>query len=219
MTGVVPPPDMRPQSWQQFLELCREVQDSAPPVDSHGGMLVTGQPLVDIVPVEPATMEAAESSSSTRTTLRPWPDQEWTCWIADAVGRGRGSGADSRQDWRASRLDQLPLNDPQVSRVQPGRQHRRFPDRRPRADQTPRARQAQRPRARWHLAPGPIQKTPMVSALAAHLEHLRRSRQLSRSGRNASPVSNQLQSLGHDRQRPQSSMSILIRPRSSTSSC
>src|SRR5207247_8032822 len=25
MTGAVPPPDMRPQSWQQFLELCREV--------------------------------------------------------------------------------------------------------------------------------------------------------------------------------------------------
>src|SRR3989454_3530920 len=58
MTGVVPPPDMRPQSWQHFLELCREVQDFPRHLSIHnGGMLVTGQPLVDIVPVEPATME------------------------------------------------------------------------------------------------------------------------------------------------------------------
>ena len=58
MTGAVPPPDMRPQSWQQFLSLCREVQDFPRHLSIHnGGMLVTGQPLVDIVPVEPATME------------------------------------------------------------------------------------------------------------------------------------------------------------------
>jgi error-prone DNA polymerase len=59
MTGAVPPPDMRPQSWQQFLELCREVQNFPRHLSIHnGGMLVTGEPLVDIVPVEPATMEA-----------------------------------------------------------------------------------------------------------------------------------------------------------------
>jgi error-prone DNA polymerase len=58
MTGAVPPPDMRPQSWQQFLQLCREVQDFPRHLSIHnGGMLVTGEPLVDIVPVEPATME------------------------------------------------------------------------------------------------------------------------------------------------------------------
>jgi error-prone DNA polymerase len=58
MTGAVPPPDMRPQSWQQFLELCREVQDFPRHLSIHnGGMLVTGEPLVDIAPVEPATME------------------------------------------------------------------------------------------------------------------------------------------------------------------
>ncbi|HYL08793.1 MAG TPA: DNA polymerase III subunit alpha, partial [Candidatus Udaeobacter sp.] len=58
MTGAVPPPDLRPQSWQQFLELCREVIEFPRHLSIHnGGMLVTGEPLVDIAPVEPATME------------------------------------------------------------------------------------------------------------------------------------------------------------------
>jgi len=58
MTGAVPPPDIRPQSWQQFLELSREVIDFPRHLSIHnGGMLVTGEPLVDIAPVEPATME------------------------------------------------------------------------------------------------------------------------------------------------------------------
>src|SRR5581483_2917234 len=58
MLGAVPPPDMRPQSWQQFLELCREVIEFPRHLSIHnGGMLVTGEPLVDIAPVEPAAME------------------------------------------------------------------------------------------------------------------------------------------------------------------
>jgi len=58
MLGSVPPPDMRPQSWQHFLELSREVIDFPRHLSIHnGGMLVTGEPLVDIAPVEPATME------------------------------------------------------------------------------------------------------------------------------------------------------------------
>jgi error-prone DNA polymerase len=58
MMGAVPPPDMRPHSWQQFLELCREVIEFPRHLSIHnGGMLVTGEPLVDIAPVEPATME------------------------------------------------------------------------------------------------------------------------------------------------------------------
>ena len=58
MLDSVPPPDMRPQSWQHFLELCRDVQDFPRHLSIHnGGMLVTGEPLVDIAPVEPATME------------------------------------------------------------------------------------------------------------------------------------------------------------------
>ena len=58
MMDAVPPPDMRPQSWQQFLELCREVIEFPRHLSIHnGGMLVTGEPLVDIAPVEPAAME------------------------------------------------------------------------------------------------------------------------------------------------------------------
>jgi error-prone DNA polymerase len=58
MFGAVPPPDLRPQSWQHFLELCREVIDFPRHLSIHnGGMLVTGEPLVDIAPVEPAAME------------------------------------------------------------------------------------------------------------------------------------------------------------------
>ena len=58
MTGAVPPPDMRPQSWRHFMELCREVIEFPRHLSIHnGGMLVTGEPLVDIAPVEPATME------------------------------------------------------------------------------------------------------------------------------------------------------------------
>jgi error-prone DNA polymerase len=58
MQWAVPPPDMRPQSWRQFLELSRDVIDFPRHLSIHnGGMLVTGEPLVDIAPVEPATME------------------------------------------------------------------------------------------------------------------------------------------------------------------
>jgi len=58
MLWAVPPPDMRPQSWQLFLELCREVIEFPRHLSIHnGGMLVTGEPLVDIAPVEPAAME------------------------------------------------------------------------------------------------------------------------------------------------------------------
>src|SRR6202165_6098327 len=58
MMEAVPPPDMRPQSWRQYLELCREVIEFPRHLSIHnGGMLVTGEPLVEIAPVEPATME------------------------------------------------------------------------------------------------------------------------------------------------------------------
>jgi error-prone DNA polymerase len=58
MLDAVPPPDMRPQSWRHFLELCREVIEFPRHLSIHnGGMLVTGEPLVEIAPVEPATME------------------------------------------------------------------------------------------------------------------------------------------------------------------
>jgi error-prone DNA polymerase len=44
-------------SWRWFTRLCREIQGFPRHLSIHvGGMLVTGQPLVDIVPVEPAAM-------------------------------------------------------------------------------------------------------------------------------------------------------------------
>jgi error-prone DNA polymerase len=58
MLDAVPPPEMRPKSWQLFLELCREIIEFPRHLSIHnGGMLVTGEPLVEIAPVEPATME------------------------------------------------------------------------------------------------------------------------------------------------------------------
>ncbi|HLQ62050.1 MAG TPA: error-prone DNA polymerase [Candidatus Acidoferrales bacterium] len=57
VASFVPPPDLRPQSWRHFIRLCREVQGFPRHLSIHvGGMLVTGQPLVDIAPTEPATM-------------------------------------------------------------------------------------------------------------------------------------------------------------------
>jgi error-prone DNA polymerase len=52
-------PDARVDSWlwQQFMRLVREIQGFPRHLSIHvGGMLVTGEPLVDIVPVEPAAM-------------------------------------------------------------------------------------------------------------------------------------------------------------------
>ena len=58
LLGAVPPPDMRPLSWPHFLDLCREVLEFPRHLSiQNGGMLVTGEPLVDIAPVEPAAME------------------------------------------------------------------------------------------------------------------------------------------------------------------
>src|SRR5260370_9154199 len=58
MLDAVRPPEMRRKSWQEFLELCREVIEFPRHLSIHnGGLLVTGEPLVDIAPVEPATME------------------------------------------------------------------------------------------------------------------------------------------------------------------
>ncbi len=44
--------------WQQFLSLCREIADFPRHLSIHvGGMLVTSCPLIDVVPLEPATAD------------------------------------------------------------------------------------------------------------------------------------------------------------------
>ncbi|OLC66934.1 MAG: hypothetical protein AUH69_05800 [Actinobacteria bacterium 13_1_40CM_4_65_12] len=116
MTGVVPPPDMRPQSWQHFLELCREVQDFPRHLSIHnGGMLVTGQPLVDIVPVEPATMEGRRVVQFNKDDV-----EDLGLIKMDMLGLRTLSvvaeALDLIRDKTGVRpdLDQLPLNDPMV---------------------------------------------------------------------------------------------------------
>jgi error-prone DNA polymerase len=116
MMEVVPPPDMRPQSWRQYLELCREVQDFPRHLSIHnGGMLVTGEPLVDIVPVEPATMEGRRVVQFNKDDV-----EDLGLIKMDMLGlRTLSVVAESLELIRDSSgerldLDQLPLNDPRV---------------------------------------------------------------------------------------------------------
>src|SRR4029077_11999257 len=116
MTGAVPPPDMRPQSWQQFLELCREVVDFPRHLSIHnGGMLVTGEPLVDIAPVEPATMEGRRVVQFNKDDV-----EDLGLIKMDMLGLRTLSvvaeALDLIKDTTGVRpdLDQLQLNDPKV---------------------------------------------------------------------------------------------------------
>ena len=116
MTGAVPPPDMRPQSWQQFLDLCREVINFPRHLSIHnGGMLVTGEPLVDIAPVEPATMEGRRVVQFNKDDV-----EDLGLIKMDMLGlRTLSVVAESIElikDKTGARpdLDQLPLNDPAV---------------------------------------------------------------------------------------------------------
>ena len=119
MQGAVPPPDMRPQSWQQFLELCREVIEFPRHLSIHnGGMLVTGEPLVDIAPVEPATMEGrrvvqfnkddVEDLGLIKMDMLGLRTLSVIAECLELVEHKTGERPD---------LDQLPLDDPEVYRV------------------------------------------------------------------------------------------------------
>ena len=116
MTGAVPPPEMRPRSWRQFLELCREVIDFPRHLSIHnGGMLVTGEPLVDIVPVEPATMEGRRVVQFNKNDV-----EDLGLIKMDMLGLRTLSviaeALDLIKDTDGERpdLDQLPLTDPKV---------------------------------------------------------------------------------------------------------
>ncbi|HSS60754.1 MAG TPA: error-prone DNA polymerase [Candidatus Limnocylindrales bacterium] len=113
---AVPPPDMRPQSWQQFLELCREVIEFPRHLSIHnGGMLVTGEPLVDIAPVEPATMEGRRVVQFNKDDV-----EDLGLIKMDMLGLRTLSvvaeALDLIKDTTGTRpdLDQLPLKDPAV---------------------------------------------------------------------------------------------------------
>ena len=116
MQWAVPPPDMRPQSWQQFLELCREVIEFPRHLSIHnGGMLVTGEPLVDIAPVEPATMEGRRVVQFNKDDV-----EDLGLIKMDMLGLRTLSvvaeALDLIKDTTGKRpdLDQLPLRDPAV---------------------------------------------------------------------------------------------------------
>src|SRR6266852_4775214 len=116
MFGAVPPPDLRPQSWQHFLELCREVIDFPRHLSIHnGGMLVTGEPLVDIAPVEPATMEGRRVVQFNKDDV-----EDLGLIKMDMLGLRTLSVVAEALELIRDRtgirpdLDQLPLNDPQV---------------------------------------------------------------------------------------------------------
>jgi error-prone DNA polymerase len=116
MLDAVPPPDMRPQSWRQFLDLCREVIEFPRHLSIHnGGMLVTGEPLVEIVPVEPATMEGRRVVQFNKDDV-----EDLGLIKMDMLGlRTLSVVAEALElikDKTGARpdLDQLPLNDPAV---------------------------------------------------------------------------------------------------------
>jgi error-prone DNA polymerase len=116
MQWAVPPPDMRPQSWQQFLDLCREVIEFPRHLSIHnGGMLVTGEPLVDIAPVEPATMEGRRVVQFNKDDV-----EDLGLIKMDMLGLRTLSvvaeALDLIKDTTGKRpdLDQLPLKDPAV---------------------------------------------------------------------------------------------------------
>jgi len=116
MLDAVPPPEMRPQSWQQFLELCREIIEFPRHLSIHnGGMLVTGEPLVEIAPVEPATMEGRRVVQFNKDDV-----EDLGLIKMDMLGlRTLSVVAECLElikDKTGVRpdLDQLPLNDPKV---------------------------------------------------------------------------------------------------------
>jgi error-prone DNA polymerase len=116
MLDAVPPPEMRPQSWQHFLELCREVIEFPRHLSIHnGGMLVTGEPLVEIVPVEPATMEGRRVVQFNKDDV-----EDLGLIKMDMLGLRTLSVVAEALELIKDRtgirpdLDQLPLNDPAV---------------------------------------------------------------------------------------------------------
>src|SRR3981081_2545347 len=119
MLDAVPPPEMRPQSWQPFLELCREVIEFRRHLSIHnGGVRATGEPLVEIVPVEPATMEGRRVVQFNKDDV-----EDLGLIKMDMLGLRTLSvvaeALELIEDKTGTRpdLDHLPLNDPAVLKM------------------------------------------------------------------------------------------------------
>src|SRR5438105_6066583 len=114
--ATVPPPEVRGELWRQFLDLCREIQGFPRHLSIHvGGMLVTGEPLVDIAPTEPATMpgrvvvqfnkDDVEDLGLIKMDMLGLRTLSVVAECLELVEKTEGERID---------LDQLPLDDPEV---------------------------------------------------------------------------------------------------------
>ncbi len=102
--------------WRQFLEILRAIEGAPRHLSIHvGGMLVTGEPLVDVVPVERATMEGrvvvqfdkddVEDLGLIKMDLLGLRTLSAVAECLDLIERSHGIRPD---------LDALPLDDPRV---------------------------------------------------------------------------------------------------------
>ena len=102
--------------WRQFLEILRAIDGAPRHLSIHvGGMLVTGEPLVDVVPVERATMEGrvvvqfdkddVEDLGLIKMDLLGLRTLSAVAECLDLIERSHGVRPD---------LDALPLDDPRV---------------------------------------------------------------------------------------------------------
>src|SRR5437588_1933747 len=102
--------------WRQFTALCNQVLNFPRHLSIHvGGMLVTGEPLIDIAPVEPATMpgrvvvqfdkDDVEDLGLIKMDMLGLRTLSVVAECLDLVERRTGARPD---------LDRLPLDDPRV---------------------------------------------------------------------------------------------------------
>src|SRR5438067_11555802 len=103
-------------TWLQFIKLCQEIQGFPRHLSIHvGRMLVTCQPLVDIVPVEPATMENRRVVQFDKNDV-----EDLGLIKMDMLGLRTLSvvaetlGMIEHQTGARPDLDELPLDDPEV---------------------------------------------------------------------------------------------------------
>jgi error-prone DNA polymerase len=104
------------QTWLRFIDLCSEIQGFPRHLSIHvGGMLVTGEPLVDIVPVEPATMDGRRVVQFDKNDV-----EDLGLIKMDMLGLRTLSvvaetlGMIEHQTGARPDLDALPLDDPEV---------------------------------------------------------------------------------------------------------
>jgi len=114
-----PPRDVQAPQWQQFFQVCQRLQGFPRHLSIHvGGMLVTGEPLVDILPVERATMpgrvvvqfnkDDVEDLGLIKMDMLGLRTLSVVEECIQLVEKGTGTRPD---------LDELDLKDPEVYRV------------------------------------------------------------------------------------------------------